>query len=65
MHLQVAFTYRNTSIPNAAFRHIRDLFRPPSMVLSPIILAALDDLGGRFLVFLEEKIFLQLDLCNI
>ena len=49
-------------MPSAAFRHIRDLFRPPIIVFSLIILAALDDLGSDLLAFLKEKILRQLGL---
>ena len=52
-------------MPSAAFRHIRDLFRPRSMFFSPIILAALDDLGSDLLAFLNENILLQLGLCRM
>ena len=52
-------------MPSAAFRHNRDLFRLPSILFSPMILAALDDLGSDLLVFLKEKILLQLGLCRM
>ena len=52
-------------MPSAAFRHIRDLFRPPSMFFSPMIFAALDDLGIDLLEFLKENILLQLGLCRM
>ena len=50
---------------SAAFRHIRDLFRPPSMIFSPVILAGLDDLGNDLLLLLKENILLQLGLWSM
>ena len=49
-------------MPSAAFRHIRDLFRPPIIVFSLIILAALDDLGSDLLGLLKENILRQVGL---